>query len=62
MIKIDYSIKPIELKAKLDKFWQLSGEKVKLIEKEYDHAQGSPVFTVNGKYSTQRLDRVDPGI
>ena len=53
MIKIDYSIKPIDLKAKLDKFWQLSGEKVKLIEKEYDHAQGSPVFTVNGKYSTR---------
>jgi unsaturated chondroitin disaccharide hydrolase len=53
MIKIDYSLKPIDLKAKLDKFWQLSGEKVKLIEKEYDHAQGSPVFTVNGKYSTR---------
>ena len=53
MIKIDYNIRPEDLKGKLQKFWQLSGEKVKLIEKEYDHGKGSPVFTVNGKYSTR---------
>jgi hypothetical protein len=53
MIKIDKTLKPGDLKGKLDRFWKLSGEKVKLIEKEYDHAKGSPVFTVNGKYSTR---------
>jgi hypothetical protein len=53
MIKIDKTLKPGDLKSKLDRFWKLSGEKVKLIEKEYDHAKGSPVFTVNGKYSTR---------
>lgn len=53
MIKIDHQLTPTDLKAKLQKFWQLSGEKVNLIEKEYDHTQGSPVFTVNGKYSTR---------
>lgn len=53
MIKIDNSLTPEDLKGKLEKFWQLSGEKVRLIEKEYDHSQGSPVFTVNGKYSTR---------
>ena len=53
MIKIDNSLTPNDLKGKLERFWQLSGEKVRLIEKEYDHSQGSPVFTVNGKYSTR---------
>jgi len=53
MINIDKNITSTDLKSKLDRFWQLSGEKVKLIEKEYDHSKGSPVFTVNGKYSTR---------
>ncbi len=53
MINIDYQLTPSDLSAKLTRFWELSGEKVDLIEKEYDHAKGSPVFTVNGKYSTQ---------
>ena len=53
MIIVDKSLNPIDLKSKLDQFWKLSGEKVKLIELEYDHRQGSPVFTVNGKYSTR---------
>lgn len=53
MIKIDYSLTLHDLKGKLLKFWEISGEKVSLIEKEYDHSQGSPVFTVNGKYSTR---------
>ena len=53
MINIDKNITSNDLKSKLDRFWQLSGEKVKLIEKEYDHSKGSPVFTVNGKYSTR---------
>ena len=53
MIKIDYKIEPSDLKKKLAKFWDLSGEKVQLIENEYDHTKGAPVFTVNGKYSTR---------
>lgn len=53
MIKINYKLKVEDLSGKLSKFWDLSGEKVNLIKKEYDHAKGSPVFTVNGKYSTR---------
>ena len=53
MIKIDYNIKASDLNARLSKFWSLSGEKVRLIEREYDHSKGAPVFTVNGKYSTR---------
>ena len=41
------------LKEKLDKFWQLSGDKIYNIQGNYDTSQGSPVFTVAGKYSTR---------
>jgi hypothetical protein len=53
MIQIDTSLKPENLKKKLDFFWELSGEKIKAIDKNYDAENGSPVFTVNGKYSTR---------
>jgi len=53
MIKIDHKIKPEDLSGKLKRFWQLSGEKIHLIEKQYDESKGSPVFTVNGRYSTR---------
>src|SRR5660397_4219 len=42
-----------DLKKKLDLFWELSGEKIKLIDTNYDASKGSPVFTVNGEYSTR---------
>ena len=50
---INYTIKPEDLKIKLNRFWELSGEKIELIEKEYDQKLGAPVFTVKGKYSTR---------
>lgn len=53
MIQIDTTLKPESLKKKLDLFWELSGEKIKNIDKNYDSSKGSPVFTVNGKYSTR---------
>ncbi|MGF1636659.1 MAG: glycosyl hydrolase, partial [Cyclobacteriaceae bacterium] len=53
MIKIDYKLKPSDLKQALQKFWELSASKIDLINKEYDKSKGSPVFTVNGKYSTR---------
>ncbi len=53
MIKIDADLKPSHLKAKLNKFWGLSESKVRLIEKKYDDSKGSPVFTVNGNYTTR---------
>lgn len=53
MIKINDSIQPKDLRSKLDRFWQISGDKINLIETQYDDAKGSPVFTVEGKYSTR---------
>ena len=34
MINIDYNLNAADLSAKLKKFWQLSGEKILLIEKQ----------------------------
>ncbi|MFN8255043.1 MAG: glycoside hydrolase family 88 protein [Bacteroidales bacterium] len=53
MIKTDYSILPENLAGKLNLFWELSGEKIWLIDKHFDESKGSPVFTVKGKYTTR---------
>ena len=50
MIQINSDLVVEDFDEKLKKFWELSGEKIRLIENEYDHDLGSPVFTVNGKY------------
>ena len=39
--------------GKLEKFWNLSSDKIQLIGREYDDSQGSPVFTVEGKYTSR---------
>ncbi|MEO6455179.1 MAG: glycosyl hydrolase [Ginsengibacter sp.] len=53
MIKINADLKPSDLDIKLKRFWELSGEKIKLVEKNYDDTKGSPVFTINGNYTTR---------
>ncbi len=53
MIKIDKGLKPLELKGLLDRFWKRSGEKILSIENHSDSRAGSPVFTINGKYTTR---------
>lgn len=41
------------LQKPLDRFWEISARKIRLIRKEYDTTQGSPVFTEDGKYTTR---------
>ena len=53
MIRINHELKAADLKNKLTRFWELSAKKIKLIEKNYDESKGSPVFTIDGKYSTR---------
>ncbi|MEP7143254.1 MAG: glycosyl hydrolase [Ferruginibacter sp.] len=53
MIDTNKGILPVDLETKLKRFWELSGEKIRLIEKDYDDAKGSPVFTINGSYTTR---------
>ena len=52
-MNINTTLTPQDLSGDLSRFWELSGQKIDLILKEYDPAQGSPVFTVDGKYSTR---------
>jgi unsaturated chondroitin disaccharide hydrolase len=53
MISINNELKPSHLTIKLQRFWELSGEKIHLIERNYDTAKGSPVFTAKGSYTTR---------
>src|SRR5450759_3472939 len=53
MINIKNKLKPADLSDKLKRLWQLSAQKIQLIEKQYDESNGSPVFTIDGKYSTR---------
>ena len=50
---INTQLKTEDLANKLKLFWDLSGEKIRTIDKEYDSLKGSPVYTVDGKYATR---------
>ena len=50
---INDSLTTNDLLPDLERFWKVSAEKIELINREYDDSQGSPVFTVAGKYSTR---------
>jgi unsaturated chondroitin disaccharide hydrolase len=53
MLNIDFEIAPKDLRQALQKFWEASGQKIESIEEKYDPLKGSPVFTVNGQYTTR---------
>lgn len=53
MIDLKLKPDPDSLSHKLMKFWDLSGRKINLIEKFYDESAGSPVFTIEGRYTTR---------
>ena len=53
MLTIQTKLQPADLREKLQRLWELSAQKILSIENHYDHAQGSPVFTVQGKYTTR---------
>ncbi len=52
-MNIDDQLKAEDLTGNLDALWSLSAEKIRLVEKDYDINSGSPVFTVEGRYSTR---------
>lgn len=53
MIHIKSDLKPVDLTPKLEQFWQLSGTKIKSIDEAYDLSRGTPVFTIDGRYTTR---------
>ena len=53
MIQVNATLTPKSLLPKITRLWELSAEKINHIEQHYDTSQGSPVFTVQGKYTTR---------
>jgi hypothetical protein len=53
MINIDTNLSAEALLPKLDQFFSLAGDKIRLLDSEWDTRQGSPVFTIDGKYTTR---------
>ncbi|MCM5664345.1 glycoside hydrolase family 88 protein [Galbibacter mesophilus] len=52
-MKINTTIKFTDFSNDLNDFWKLVTKKVWALHKNYDESQGSPVFTVEGKYTTR---------
>ena len=52
-MKIDHKLTAEELGPSIDQFWKLSGEKIEAIEQHFDTSKGTPVFTINGQYTTR---------
>ncbi|HEX3988404.1 MAG TPA: glycosyl hydrolase, partial [Verrucomicrobiae bacterium] len=52
-MKIDQQIQPANLMPKIKRLWDLSGQKIRSIERTFDSAKGSPVFTVRGRYAVR---------
>lgn len=52
MIKIRFDLKPADLEKKIERLFELSAAKIRSIEHSWKPASGSPVFTVNGQYTS----------
>jgi hypothetical protein len=52
-VKIDQHIQAADLSRKIERLWELSAQKIRAIERGYDPAKGSPVFTVRGSYTAR---------
>lgn len=53
MIKLNKTLTVAKLKPKLNKFWELSGDKIQQIDRGYDETKGAPVFTRQGRYTSR---------
>jgi len=52
-LKIDSQLTPARLSRVVERVFALSAEKIRLIEKTWKPGKGTPVFTVNGKYTSR---------
>lgn len=50
MLRIDFSLKPKALLPDVEKLFALSAQKIRSIERAWNPKDGTPVFTVKGKY------------
>jgi unsaturated chondroitin disaccharide hydrolase len=50
---IDPQLAPSDLLPSIDRLFSLAADKVRLIDRTWDKSHGTPVFTVEGKYTTR---------
>src|SRR5438552_10710380 len=53
MLKINRDLRPAHLRKKIHRLWRLSAARIASLEKRHDVADGSPVFTVRGRYTAR---------
>src|SRR3989338_7714955 len=53
MILFDPNLTIQKLKPKLERVFELSGKKIHSIEKTWKNSKGTPVFTVQGRYTSR---------
>jgi unsaturated chondroitin disaccharide hydrolase len=53
MIRIDFSLKPQSLLPKIERLFELSKQKIQSIDRSWDQAKGTPVFTEKGRYTSR---------
>jgi hypothetical protein len=52
-IKIDHSLTPTKLRPAIERLFELSAAKITSLTKSWNPAQGTPVFTIHGKYTSR---------
>lgn len=52
-VKIDSTLTSQKLVQKIERVFELSGQKILAIEKQWQPEQGTPVFTVKGRYTSR---------
>ncbi len=52
-MKIIEDLTAQQLEQPVDRFWNLSAQKIDCLNNDYDTSQGSPVFTVAGRYTSR---------
>jgi len=50
MININLTLRPADLRTKVERLWELSAPKTLAIDQAMSHSQPAPAFTVQGKY------------
>ena len=53
MIDLSHPPSMTSLEKKIERLWEASAIKIRAIEEHFDTAQGAPVFTVEGRYTTR---------
>jgi unsaturated chondroitin disaccharide hydrolase len=52
-MKIDAQLTPAKLSKKVSRVFELAGQKIRAVDAAWDSANGTPVFTVKGKYTSR---------